>query len=58
VRLEGLGLSAATVPPLRDVDRFDDALAVAATIPGSRFASAMAGVITAIAGPALRSRRT
>lgn len=43
-RLAGLGLRVADLPPLRDVDRFDDALAVARAAPGTRFAAAVAGV--------------
>ena len=40
-RLRALGLRVATLPTLRDVDRFDDALAVAAEVPHSRFAQAV-----------------
>lgn len=40
-RLVALGLSVTALPELRDVDRFDDALAVAAAAPSSRFASAV-----------------
>jgi hypothetical protein len=32
------------LPPLRDVDDFEDAIAVAALAPGSRFAAAVARV--------------
>ncbi len=39
-RLRDLGLTTALVPPLRDVDDFDDAVAVARTAPATRFASA------------------
>ena len=49
-RLASLGLVTGDLPVLRDVDRFDDALAVAALAPGSRFASAVASL--AIAAPA------
>jgi rSAM/selenodomain-associated transferase 1 len=38
-RLRALGLRCDQVPRLRDVDDFEDAVAVAAGIPGSRFAS-------------------
>jgi rSAM/selenodomain-associated transferase 1 len=38
-RLRALGLRCSSLPRLRDVDDFDDAVAVAAGIPGSRFAS-------------------
>lgn len=40
-RLRELGLATALLPRLRDVDTFDDALAVAAEVPDSRFAAAM-----------------
>jgi rSAM/selenodomain-associated transferase 1 len=40
-RLASLGLRTAMLPTLRDVDTFSDALAVAAEIPASRFASAV-----------------
>jgi glycosyltransferase A (GT-A) superfamily protein (DUF2064 family) len=43
-RLRSLGLRVRDLPRLRDIDRIDDALAVAATIPGSRFAAALAGL--------------
>ena len=43
-RLRGLGLRTVELPALRDVDRFADAQAVAAEIPGTRFAAAVAGV--------------
>ncbi len=38
VRLRALGLMPKMLPPLRDVDTWDDAVAVAATAPGTRFA--------------------
>jgi rSAM/selenodomain-associated transferase 1 len=38
-RLRTLGLRCVQLPRLRDVDGFEDAVAVAAGIPGSRFAS-------------------
>ena len=38
MRLEHLGWAVDELPPLVDVDYFDDALAVAAQVPGSRFA--------------------
>ncbi|HVL80330.1 MAG TPA: TIGR04282 family arsenosugar biosynthesis glycosyltransferase [Actinomycetota bacterium] len=41
-RLAELGLSVTDLPVLRDVDTFDDAVAVAGGIPGSRFAAALA----------------
>lgn len=40
-RLAALGLSTVELPELRDVDVYADAVAVAATIPGSRFARAL-----------------
>ncbi len=43
-RLRRLGLRCAALPKLRDVDRFDDAVAVAARVPGSRFARVLTGV--------------
>jgi uncharacterized protein len=41
-RLRGLGLRTRLLPPLRDVDRFDDAVAVAHDAPGTPFAAAVA----------------
>jgi glycosyltransferase A (GT-A) superfamily protein (DUF2064 family) len=38
-RLRERGLQTAWVPALRDVDRFDDAVAVSKRIPQSRFAA-------------------
>jgi rSAM/selenodomain-associated transferase 1 len=43
-RLEALGLRVAALPVLRDVDTVADARAVAAEIPGSRFARALEDV--------------
>jgi uncharacterized protein len=40
-RLHDCGLRVDELPPLRDVDRFDDAIAVAGSIPTSRFAAAL-----------------
>lgn len=40
-RLRGLGLATRVLPGQRDVDDFDDALAVAAGAPGTRFAAAV-----------------
>lgn len=42
-RLEEAGLQVAHLPPLRDVDTIDDARAVAAAAPGSRFAAQLGG---------------
>lgn len=47
-RLEARGLHVVDVPELRDVDRFADAEAVAASIPGSSFAATMAEVASAV----------
>lgn len=43
-RLEQLGLRVRELSPLRDIDGIDDARAVAAAIPGSRFARAVAAL--------------
>jgi rSAM/selenodomain-associated transferase 1 len=43
-RLRVLGLSVDRLPALRDVDHIEDAHAVAAQIPGSRFAAAVAAL--------------
>jgi len=43
-RLRSLGLRCVELPRLRDVDRFEDAVAVASRAPGSRFAHALTGV--------------
>lgn len=43
-RLRRLGLRVAELPPLRDVDEIDDAVAVASSIPRSRFAAALAAI--------------
>jgi rSAM/selenodomain-associated transferase 1 len=45
VRLAALGLPTAILPPLRDVDTFADARAVAAEAPGSRFAEAFRALL-------------
>ena len=39
-----MGLAVTVLEPLRDVDHFEDALAVAATVPAGRFAAAVAVV--------------
>lgn len=46
-RLAALELTIAELPVLRDVDTFDDALAVAAQAPGTRFGAAVAGLALA-----------
>jgi len=48
-RLHTLGLTVAALPELRDVDRFDDALAVAAVAPASHFARAVRRLAAATA---------
>ncbi len=45
-RLRLLGFRCALLPALRDVDRIGDAVAVAAEVPGSRFAAAMEACLT------------
>jgi uncharacterized protein len=45
-RLRSLGRRVGTLPALRDVDTFDDALAVGNEAPGSRFAAALASLVT------------
>ncbi|MGI9023302.1 MAG: TIGR04282 family arsenosugar biosynthesis glycosyltransferase [Acidimicrobiales bacterium] len=47
-RLDELGLRVAGLPSLRDVDGIDDARAVAAAIPASRFAAALAGILPTV----------
>jgi SAM-dependent methyltransferase len=42
-RLRSLGLRVEVLPPMRDADRFADAVAVAREIPGTRFARLVAG---------------
>jgi rSAM/selenodomain-associated transferase 1 len=44
-RLDELGLHTAPLPSLRDVDRFHDALAVAAEAPTTRFARTLAAIV-------------
>lgn len=55
-RLRALGLVVADLPVLRDVDRIDDARTVAAEIPGSRFAAALAAL--GLTKPETASART
>ncbi len=43
-RLRALGLHVVGLPPLRDVDTYDDARAVAALAPRTRFAAALAAL--------------
>jgi rSAM/selenodomain-associated transferase 1 len=49
-RLHALGLATQRLPRLRDVDHFDDALAVADVARGSRFAAAVGEVVQALTG--------
>jgi len=49
-RLEQLGLRTATLEQLRDVDRFEDAVAVAGQAPASHFARALASMRPAAGG--------
>jgi hypothetical protein len=51
-RLAILGLRPAILPPLRDVDTFEDARAVAAEAPDTRFATELAVIADALAVPA------
>lgn len=44
-RLRRVGLRWRELPTLRDVDRFDDAIAVASTSPGSRFATTLQPIL-------------
>jgi glycosyltransferase A (GT-A) superfamily protein (DUF2064 family) len=55
-RLRDLGLRTRHLPILRDVDRFDDARAVAATVPTSRFAAVVAATSRAVNSRAARGR--
>lgn len=48
LRMRTLGLRFAELPALRDVDRFDDALAVASLAPNGRFASEVRSVGDAV----------
>jgi len=48
-RLGSLGLRVVDLPPLRDVDTFGDAVAVAGQAPGSRFARAVADAASRVA---------
>jgi rSAM/selenodomain-associated transferase 1 len=48
VRLRSLGKRVALLPQLRDVDEFDDALAVARTAPGGSFAAALRPMLASL----------
>jgi uncharacterized protein len=50
-RLHELRLRTAALPTLRDVDDFDDALAVARTAPGSRFAATLESMLPRLGAP-------
>jgi rSAM/selenodomain-associated transferase 1 len=50
-RLHELRLRTASLPTLRDVDDFDDALAVARTTPGSRFAATLRSMLPRLGAP-------
>jgi glycosyltransferase A (GT-A) superfamily protein (DUF2064 family) len=51
VRLESAGLSVGMLPELRDMDHFSDALKIAAEIPGSAFAQAVAQTAVRVQSP-------
>jgi uncharacterized protein len=51
LRLTAIGLRWEGLPPLRDVDRFEDALAVADEMPGSPFSRAVRRVAGAMVRP-------
>jgi rSAM/selenodomain-associated transferase 1 len=44
-RLAILGLGTAILPPLRDIDTIEDAVAVAREVPDGRFAAALEGIV-------------
>lgn len=48
-RLRSLGLAVSELPVLRDVDTFEDALAVAEAAPGSRFAAVVRSIVMSAA---------
>ena len=56
-RMAELGLSPAILPPLRDVDTFEDALEVAAEAPDTRFATPLARDARGARWPHDRARR-
>jgi glycosyltransferase A (GT-A) superfamily protein (DUF2064 family) len=53
-RLESLGMSVHEVAPLRDVDTWEDALAVAAEVPDARFGAAVTSVASSSMGSSKR----
>ena len=50
-RLRGQGRRVELAPVLRDVDRWDDAVAVAASAPATRFARAVAALAPELLAP-------
>ena len=50
-RLHQLRLRTFALPTMRDVDDFDDALAVAGTAPGSRFAATLRSMLPRLGAP-------
>jgi glycosyltransferase A (GT-A) superfamily protein (DUF2064 family) len=48
-RLRSLGHRVALLPRLRDVDEFDDAIAVARTAPGGTFAATLRPMLASLA---------
>ena len=54
-RLRQLGLSVGELPPLRDVDRIDDAYAAAAEAPYGYFASVLADLDLLATTPTTRA---
>jgi len=54
-RLRALGLPVTDLPPLLDVDTFDDARAVAAAAPGTRFAARLATIAAGLGQAASRT---
>ncbi len=51
-RLDGLEIATVELPELRDVDRIEDAWAVAEQVPGSRFAHTLRGMVEPVGAPA------
>jgi glycosyltransferase A (GT-A) superfamily protein (DUF2064 family) len=50
-RLHSLGLRVRALPPARDVDRIEDAVAVAEEAPHTRFAAALRSIVTMLPEP-------
>jgi uncharacterized protein len=55
-RLRALGLEPAELPLLRDIDRFSDATAVAALVPGSRTARTVSRVCERLGSDSMREQ--